>query len=277
MTNPQISVVTPSYNQADFIEETILSVKAQGYDDVEHIVVDGGSTDGTIDILRKHEDDYDLRWVSEEDRGQTHAINKGIEMAKGEWIGWLNSDDKYLPGAFRALKIGVCANPSVDVVYGDLLFVDEEGAPFRKRYHTRPSKFIHRYWTLFTANHCTFFHETVFETVGKLDEELEFAMDVDLFSRMLDADLNYYHVPEFIGARRMHEEAKTSKHSVATQREKRDIYVGDRKHVPDLLLTGIAMAVKASYMLADGLSPSRPESLRWSIESVAYELSRPFR
>lgn len=275
MKSPQISVVTPSYNQAKFIEQTIMSVKNQDYDNIEHIVIDGGSTDGTIDILQKHEDDYNLRWVSEEDQGQTHAINKGIEMANGEWLGWLNSDDIYLEGSFQEIGKALRHDSTVDVVYGDLYFVDADGELLYKRYHTRPSSFIQRHWTLFTANHCTFFHKSVFETVGKLDESRSFTMDVELFERILQSELNCYHTPTFMGARRMHEETKTGNHAKATQREKAEIYNKETPLIPDLFLTIIAMALKVHYFFFDALNPSQPETLRWSLKATANELSRP--
>ena len=92
---PLVSIVTPSYNQGKFIEDTILSVKNQSYPNIEHIVVDAGSTDGTLKILRKYEKEYNLKWVSEPDEGQSDAVNKGFEMAKGEIVDWINSDDVY--------------------------------------------------------------------------------------------------------------------------------------------------------------------------------------
>jgi len=277
MTTPRISVVTPSYNQAEFIEKTIQSVKEQEYNDVEHIVVDGGSTDGTLEILRNHEDDYNLRWISESDQGQTDALNKGIQMADGTWIGWLNSDDMYTPGAFLELENALSENPDAEVVYGDLYFVDEQGEVIMKRYHTRPSKFIQRYWLLFTANHCTFFHNSVFKKVGKLNPEYSLTMDAELFQRILNQGINCYHVPSFMGARRLHEATKTGQNVSETKEQLRRIRGVQDSLLPPSLLTPVAMVLKAVYILSDGLDRSKPESIQWSIKAAEYELTRFLR
>src|SRR5580658_3296860 len=130
LSTPKLSIVTPSFNQAQFIEATLRSVKSQHYPALEHIVVDGASTDSTVEILKRfaampgweH-----LRWISEEDRGQSDAINKGFRMATGDIIGWLNSDDRYRPGCFRAVVEAFKANPDIDILYGDYTWIDETG------------------------------------------------------------------------------------------------------------------------------------------------------
>lgn len=276
MNVPRLSVVTPSYNQAEFIKDTIVSAKSQNYPDLEHIVVDGGSTDETIDILREHESDYDLRWVSEEDRGQTHAINKGIEMATGEWIGWLNADDYYLSGATDALLTGLERNPEPQLVYGDLVFVDRDRNELFRRYHTRPSKFIHRYWTLFTANHCTFFRADLFDTVGKLDGSATYTMDAEFLWRVLDAGVSCIHVPTLIGARRMHEATKTGEDPGAVQAELSETVGSDASFLPEPLLRASATALKLSYIIGEGLHPETLAEPRWSTKALYYELSRAF-
>ena len=119
---PRISVVTPSLNQGHFIERTIRSVLDQG--EVEYVVVDGGSRDNTLDVLRAYADR--LRWVSEADRGQGHAVNKGVRMTSGDVIGWLNSDDLYYAGALDPVREFFDAHPDVDVVYGDADHIDVE-------------------------------------------------------------------------------------------------------------------------------------------------------
>src|SRR5262245_17911524 len=133
MELPLISIVTPSFNQAAFLEETLRSVTAQEYPRVEHIVIDGGSTDGSVDILRRHA--AGLRaWVSEKDRGQSHAINKGFAIASGDVLTWLNSDDTLLPGALRAVGETFARRADVDLVYGDFVYTDAAGEPMRRRH-----------------------------------------------------------------------------------------------------------------------------------------------
>ncbi len=130
--DPLVSIVTPSYNQGEFIEDTLLSVKNQTYPNLEHIVVDGGSTDNTLDILREHENKYSLKWISEPDDGQSDAINKGFDMAKGHIIGWLNSDDVY----FYKNTISFVVNKFIeykklDVLYGDVVNINRENEIMR--------------------------------------------------------------------------------------------------------------------------------------------------
>ena len=120
---PLVSIITPSYNQAAFLEQTLCSVLDQDYPNLEYLVVDGGSDDGSVEIIKR----YELRlawWVSEKDRGQVEAINKGLAHAKGEYVAWLNSDDFYLPGAVLSAVEALQARPDAALVHGDVLAVD---------------------------------------------------------------------------------------------------------------------------------------------------------
>ena len=267
MDDPKLSIITPSYNQSEVILDTIRSVKNQDYDNVEHIVVDGGSTDGTVDILKEHEDDYDLRWVSEEDRGQSHALNKGIQMADGEWIGWQNSDDYYVDGAFEIFREVVSDRPDADVVYGDLIVVDRDGTEVDRAYHTRPSKFIQRYANLM-ANQAAFFKKSVFDTVGLVKEEYHYCMDIDLFWRLTRGNLTLVHTPNVLGCFRTYEGAKTGGESkqqrhLDERMEIQEIYgvpVYERI-LPTRLLRVLALLVKTVYLLADGQTEAFKQSI----------------
>ncbi len=126
---PLVTIVTPSFNQAGFIEETIQSVIAQDYQPIEHLVIDGGSTDGTLELLRKYQDH--LSWVSEPDRGQTDAINKGFRRAHGAILCWLNADDVLMPGAISTVASYFESHPQVSFVYGDVLAIDRAWTPVR--------------------------------------------------------------------------------------------------------------------------------------------------
>ena len=123
---PLVSIVTPSYSQGRFIEDTLLSVKNQDYPNIEHIVVDGGSTDNTLEILRKYENRYNLKWISEPDEGQSDAVNKGFRMASGEIIGWVNSDDGYFDiSAISSVVKFFDKYDDADIIYGDVVRIDE--------------------------------------------------------------------------------------------------------------------------------------------------------
>src|SRR3990172_8835139 len=121
-----VTIVTPSYNQGEFLEDTILSVLNQDYPRIEYLIIDGGSTDGSVEIMGRYEDRLAF-WVSEPDRGQSHAVNKGLQRAKGEVLGWLNSDDVYCPGAVRAAVDFLELHPDVALMYGRADLIDSEG------------------------------------------------------------------------------------------------------------------------------------------------------
>ena len=129
---PRISIITPTLNQAGFIDQTISSVLGQGYPDLEYIIIDGGSTDGTVDLIRKHERHL-AYWVSEKDAGQSNAINKGLKRATGDIIAYINSDDYYLDGAFKRVADAYRENPDIDLWYGRCRIVDQFGAKVDER------------------------------------------------------------------------------------------------------------------------------------------------
>jgi glycosyltransferase involved in cell wall biosynthesis len=263
MNDPKLSVITPSYEQGRFLEDCIMSVKTQPLQDVEHIVVDGGSDDETIDILQRHENDYNLRWISEPDRGQSHAINKGIEMASGEWIGWQNSDDYYLPGAFDILDRELPSD--VELVYGDTIVVDEHKRTETRLHQTRPSKFIHRYWSLFARNHSSFIRADFMEELGGVAEEYEIIMDEDLYWRVLQSDPVVQRVDRAVGAFRVHQDAKTyAGYEKQRNQERQRLYPtkgGYLSKIHRSYAKKIGRMIKYLYILADG---------RW--EAIARQL-----
>jgi len=251
---PLLSIVTPSYNQAKYIEHNLQSVKNQSYPNVEHIVVDGGSDDGTVDILKTYEDEYNLRWVSEPDRGQSHAINKGIRMANGEWIGWQNSDDYYTPSAFEGFHARLKANPDADLIYGDLIVVNEEREEINRIFTIPRSKFVCRNWSTYTSNQCTFIRASVFERVGMLNEKIELTMDTDLFYRMAQQEVRAEHVSDFFGVFRVQPDAKTMQDVEEEINAERQLMY-DRptyeKMLPRPLRQNLAKLLKAAYLLRE--------------------------
>ena len=180
---PLVSIVTPSLNQGRFIEATIGSVLSQDYPHIEYIVVDGGSTDGTLDVLRRY--GGRLQWISEPDGGQAQAINKGFRLTRGEIVAWLNSDDTYLPGAVSAAVEHLTAHPACAMVYGEGYLIDEQGAAIRRFPATEPFDLWKLVYVIdFILQQTTFFRRAALDVVGYLDEDLHWGLDWDLFIRL---------------------------------------------------------------------------------------------
>lgn len=209
---PKISIVTPSFNQAAYIEETLLSVHNQEYAVFEHIVMDGASTDATVEILKKYSSapgwEY-LRWISEPDHGQSHAINKGFRMVTGDIIGWLNSDDVFDPGCFSTVLKMFEMNPDIDFVYGDYRIMNGNGKTLMVK------KEIDFDWNImlcglnYIAQPNVFFRRTVFDKVGYLNDALHYVMDYEFWLRAASNGLRFRHVPQTFAACRWHLDAKT--------------------------------------------------------------------
>ena len=205
---PKISIVTPSYNQGEFIEGTILSVKNQNYPHYEHIIIDGGSTDNTIEIIKKYEDTYNIYWISEPDKGQTDAVNKGFKMAKGEIVGWINSDDVYFSVdvlskvAFEFLK-----QPNIDVVYANRVVIDESNNLIKFQYSRKFDyyKLLNSYYSLYQET--VFLRKKVIDK-DKLNTDLHIVLDSEFWLRIGDR-YNFRYVNEFFGGFRVHKESKT--------------------------------------------------------------------
>lgn len=183
MAQPLVSIVTPSYNQARYLETTLRSVLDQDYPSIEYLVADGGSTDGSVEVLRRYGDRL-AWWASEPDRGQTDALNKGFARARGEILAWLNSDDTYEPGAIAAAVAYLTAHPETGVVYADTNFIDENGRPLgsfpaaQTDYRRLRQGYVH------VPQQATFFRADLWRQVGPLDPDFYFAMDYDLWVRL---------------------------------------------------------------------------------------------
>jgi glycosyltransferase involved in cell wall biosynthesis len=184
----KISIITPSYNQASFLKETIESIKIQEVDfELEHIIVDGGSTDGSVEYLKTLGDE--VRWISEPDHGQADAVNKGIGMASGEIIGWLNSDDLYLQGALQTVSDYFHSHPVCRWAYGRCRIIDSAGKerwPWITGYkNARLKKFTYEKLLRenFISQPAVFFRKDLFEEAGRLSLDLHYAMDYDLWLR----------------------------------------------------------------------------------------------
>ncbi len=200
-----ISIITPSFNQARYLEQTIQSVLGQDYPRIEYIVVDGASTDGSVEIIKKYESKL-AYWVSEKDSGQADAINKGLAKAKGEIVAWLNSDDYYLPGAVSAAVKTFDENPEIVLVYGNMLAVDEHGKAFNTlKYRQLTLQDLLCFQII--GQPAVFFRREALEKSGMLDSTFHFLLDHQLWIRIAQHG-KILHVPQTWAAARYHAEAK---------------------------------------------------------------------
>lgn len=204
---PSLSVVTPSYNQAPFLEETLRSVLAQGYPNLEYLVIDGGSTDGSVGIIERYAAHL-AGWVSERDRGQSDAINKGFQRATGEIVAWINSDDTFCSGALHAQVGYLLERPDVDVVYGDCLYTDPAGRPVQTAYG-RP--FSQQELLRFTIPYqpTVFMRRAAMLRAGGLDPDYHYAMDSEYWLRLHATGARFAYNPRLIATYRLHASSKT--------------------------------------------------------------------
>jgi glycosyltransferase involved in cell wall biosynthesis len=258
--SPLVSIVTPSFNQARYLEETVQSVLNQDYPNLEYLIVDGASTDGSIEIIRKYEDRLTW-WVSEKDRGQAEAINKGLSRARGEIIAWLNSDDIYLPGAISSAVKVFEENPEVVLVYGNMLAIDENGETTNiLRYRQLNLEDLLCFQII--GQPAVFFRHTALKEAGDLDPTYHFLLDHHLWLR-LALQGRILHVDETWAAARYHAEAKNRAKAAEFGREAFRILDWARQAQPALasVLTKIdhrasasAYRVDARYLLDGGQS-----------------------
>lgn len=208
-SNITISVITPCLNAARFIVETIESVRQQDFPNIEHIVIDGGSTDSTVEVLKSYPH---LRWVSEPDNGQSQALNKGFAMAQGEILGWLNADDTYTPGAVQAAVQYLSEHPETDMVCSDMWILDENGAHMRLA-SGKPFNLVELLTENYVRQSTVFMRKRLLEQVGPVNEDLHFCMDRELWLRIGSGHRIDY-LPNLISANfRIYLGTKTSLHT----------------------------------------------------------------
>jgi glycosyltransferase involved in cell wall biosynthesis len=235
----KVSVVTPSYNQGQFIERTLASVASQDGVEIEHVVFDGGSTDETVQVLEKF--GSGIRWVSKRDKGQTDAVNQGIRATDGDIIGWLNSDDVYYPGAIAHVVEFFENNPDVDVVYGLADHIDVEDRPF-EAYPTEPWDMERLKETCFICQPALFFRRRVVEQHGLLDESLHYCMDYAYWLRLGKAGVRFALTQRKLAGSRLYADNKTLGARVKVHAEINDMFKKLFGRVPDRWLFNYAHA-----------------------------------
>jgi len=236
---PKMSIITPSCNQGQFIDRTIQSVLNQNVPDLEYIIIDGKSSDNTLDILRRY--DGRVTWISEKDHGQADAVNKGILMSSGEIIGWLNSDDIYYPGALLFVLSFFKKHPEVDVMYGDADLIDVEDKVIES-YSTEDWDYERLKEICFICQPAVFFRRRIIEKAGVLDDQLQYCMDYEFWFR-LGAITPFFKLPKRLAGSRMYPENKTIGARVAVHKEVNDMFQAKQKTVPPKWIFAYAHAV----------------------------------
>ena len=202
---PLVSIVTPSFNMEGYLPRTIESVLSQDYPNIEYIVMDGGSTDRTLEILESYGDR--LQYFSEPDKGPSDAVHKGFQRARGDIFAWLGADDIYLPGAVRTGVEALMARPEIDVIYGEGYWIDEHDAVIR-RYPTLPFDAKDLEWDCFICQPASFFRASAYRRCG-LDPDVNMSFDYDLWIRMAKQGIRFQMIPQYLAGSRMHYGALT--------------------------------------------------------------------
>ena len=252
MAEPLVSIVTPSFNPARFLPQTLASVRAQDYLGIEHIVVDGGSTDGSVDILRAAPG---IRWVSEPDHGQVDALNKGFAMTTGEVLAWVNSDDTISPQAVR-IAVEALQRTNADLVYGDVRIIDQDGTHIRIFYGIPFDYRVLLYGINYIGQQSVFFRRTLLDKAGPLRAEFDNAFDYELWLRMARHGRLEY-VPELRGQIRVHANAKSIARSPVTRADEEEI--------------------RAEYWSVGGLPRWMARGMPWFVVNRYFRLKRQLK
>jgi glycosyltransferase involved in cell wall biosynthesis len=254
MNWPKISVIVPSYNQERFIEATLRSILDQDYPNLELIVIDGGSKDGSVDIIRKYEDRI-AYWVSEPDGGQTRGLIKGFNRSTGDVQCWINSDDLLRPGSLREVGEYFLKHPGVDMVYGDTLWIDGRGEPIAPRREIPFNRALWMYTYNYIPGMSAFWRKSIYDKVGGLNAEFDLSMDADLWIRFAEAGAKIKHVRRLWSCMRFYAEQKNTRLRDKTYLE--DLRIRERywgTATPSLysVKRRVAMAVRTLWRVAAG-------------------------
>ncbi len=221
--NTKISIITPVLNGVGFLEKNILSIKNQNYSNFEHIIIDGGSNDGTIDIIKKYDGKYNMKWVSEKDTGIYNALNKGFDIATGDIFCWLDSDCFYLPNIFKKIVNEFAKNPKIDVVFGNILISDENGKIINYIKHTDFDLDVLIYFGMNVNPQATFWRKNIHYKLNNLDEKYSLSSDYDFFIRMGLSGSKFYHIKDFLSVFLFYSEQLTSKFKEKSTQESKEV------------------------------------------------------
>lgn len=263
MAYPKISIITPSYNQGSYLEETIQSVLSQNYPNLEFLILDGGSTDNSVEVIRKYEDKIDF-WRSHKDGGQSEAIIEGFERATGDIIAWLNSDDMYEPGALHAVAEAFEKKKDAVFVYGDYYVIRQDKVRVLKRKVSCDFN-VMAYAYLMIPQPSSFWKKDAYEKLGGLDPELHYVMDYDLFLKFAKKypAKSIVHLKKPLSAFRLHPQSKSVSLMSAFVRENKlvvDRIVGAHTEMQRKLLRYLyLLKVEWMYLTERGYLPLRKD------------------
>ncbi len=267
---PSVSIVTASYNRRDLLRQTIESVRRQSFADYEHIVIDGASSDGTVEMLERLEGTYPLRWISEPDEGMYQAINRGLSMAQGEVLAYLNSDDLYFPWTLDVVSEYFDSHPSVDLVFGDAVLVDD-GTGWQTPALNPPFDLDHIRRSGFLIQPAVFWRRSVLETEGGFDESLRYLADCDYWMRVGEHH-RFGKVNEFVAVERNHDQTLRESQASGIQAEleltrSRYVRVTGRQHQRRVRRHDVANRIWSRLyrlaFLAQSLVPTRLRRGPW--------------
>src|SRR5262249_42909397 len=261
---PRITVVTPSYNQARFLEGTIRSVLQQNYPNLEHIIVDGGSSDGSVDIIRKYQHHLAC-WVSEKDEGPADAIRKGFGKATGSIMAWLNSDDIYQPDTLHKIADVFQRDAGIDVVYGNTYWIGLNGEILAEKRQTPFSKLAYLYGGADLQQPSTFWARHIYEKAGGLDTSFKAAFDADLFFRFFALSARFRHVNEFLGGFRIHSEQISH---VMLENAREELCTLRERHLPFPVSSLRGRAIRSLARLERIFRYVRQGDARWLIGRI---------
>jgi glycosyltransferase involved in cell wall biosynthesis len=246
----KISIVTPSFNQGAYIASAIESVLSQNHASFEHIIVDNCSTDNTAAVLKNFSH---LKVIREKDLGQSDALNKGFKKATGDIIGWLNADDKYLPGSFERVARAFADHPEDDLIYGDYRFVDIAGNLIRNRRELSFDFFVLKYLhVLYIPTTATFFRRKIFDKGNFLDINYHYAMDYEFFVRLAGQGYKFGHIPQMMADFRWHQDSKSTTQRIRQKEEMEKALLSHDMFLRSLQNPQRAMARNALMIMARG-------------------------
>lgn len=262
---PSISIVTCSFRQGAFIDATMRSVFNQNYPHLEYLVVDGGSTDGTVDVIRRYESRL-AYWVSEPDAGQTDALIKGFKRSTGDIQGWLCSDDLLMPQALQAVGTFFSEHPEVDFLFGDALWIDAKGKLIRSKKEMGWNKFVYLFDHNYLAQPSCFWRRSLYERVGGLDAKWNLAMDSDLWLKFA-RHTRPRHLARYLSCMRFYPEQKTRALKPAGRKEDEALRVRESPVLAAWPRTPLRLAARGlrglNKLVAGGYTASVPQDSEW--------------